>query len=68
MFPAFKPLPKVFLSIAFSLFLAPHAALRFFSAWRRRNAHRSAHRVVKINLRRKRYWLRFWNQALTLEQ
>ena len=30
MFPAFKPLPKVFLSIAFSLFLAPHAALRFF--------------------------------------
>src|SRR5881394_1365410 len=42
MSPAFKPLPKFFLSIAFPLFLAPHAALRF-------------------------YWLRFWNQALTLE-
>src|SRR4029077_9973674 len=32
MFPAFKPLPKVFLSICFPLFLAPHAAPRFFAA------------------------------------
>jgi hypothetical protein len=54
--PAFKPLPKAFLSIAFSLLLAPDFALRLFAAWRRRKSNEGTHGVVKLDWMGKLNW------------
>jgi hypothetical protein len=43
--------------LAFPALLSPHSFLRLLSHRRRRDAHRSTHRIVEFNWARKLYWL-----------